>query len=170
MIRRSIILAASLVFAVMLVSCGNDAPAAASGTESDTVSYDDRYGKPDLNERPSGEIDIDLTTMDAALMYGQLYEMAYSPDEYNGKTVKISGPFSYYEDPETKKEYFAVLISDVTACCTQAMEFELDGDYVYPQDYPPLDSQITVVGEFNCYTENYTTYCQLRNAKIVSEY
>ena len=59
-----------------------------------------------------------------------------------------------------------MIVSDATACCSQGIEFVLDGDYKYPDDYPAVDKTITVVGEFNYYKEEYNTYCQLLNAEM----
>ncbi|MDO4864285.1 MAG: hypothetical protein Q4A05_08970 [Ruminococcus sp.] len=116
---------------------------------------------------PDGTFDIDLTTLSASMVYGQVYDMVYNPDDYLGKTVKMSGPFAYYRDEATQKEYFAVLIKDAAACCSQGIEFVLDGEHSYPEDYPALDTEITVVGRFDCYTEGTIPYCQLTNAQIV---
>lgn len=46
------------------------------------------------------------------------------------------------------------------------IEFVLGGDYSYPDDYPAIGTEITVVGKFNYYTEGFTTYCQLLNANM----
>ena len=59
------------------------------------------------------------------------------------------------------------MISDATACCSQGIEFVLDGNYSYPEDYPSIGTEITVVGKFNYYTEDdFYTYCQLLNAEM----
>ena len=57
-----------------------------------------------------------------------------------------------YQDPNTQKYYFACVIADATACCSQGIEFVPDGDYTYPE----LDSSITVSGIFD--TENRLKY------------
>ena len=46
----------------------------------------------------------------------------------------MNGDFAYYEDPETKKQYFACIIADATACCSQGLEFILTGDHTYPNE------------------------------------
>ena len=63
----------------------------------------------------------------------------------------MNGAFAYYEDPETKKQYFACIVADATACCSQGLEFILTGDHTYPNDYPGLSSVITVTGTFETY-------------------
>ena len=116
---------------------------------------------------PNGTFDIDLTKLSAGMVYGQVYNMVYTPEDYIGKTVKMRGPFAYYRDEATENEYFAVLITDATACCSQGIEFVLDGNYTYPDDYPELNSEITVIGRFNSYKEGNVPYCQLTNAQII---
>ncbi len=79
----------------------------------------------------------------------------------------MNGAFAYYEDPETKKQYFACIVADATACCSQGLEFILTGDHTYPNDYPGLSSVITVTGTFETYEENGFKYCRLTDAAIV---
>ena len=54
------------------------------------------------------------------------------------------------------------------ACCAQGIEFVLAGDYAYPQDYPALDTEITVHGIFNTYEDDTGTYVQLKDAVLES--
>lgn len=114
----------------------------------------------------NGEYDVDLTILESSMVYAQCYDMVYNPDVYTGKTVRVKGPFAYYQDEKTNKEYFAVLISDATACCSQGIEFVLEGEHVYPEDYPAESDEITVVGTYNCYEEDGSPYVQLLNAHI----
>ena len=85
-------------------------------------------------------------------------------NDYIGKTVKMNGSFSVYEDEETGKVYFACYIADATACCSQGIEFTLSGEHVYPDDYPEVGSEIVVQGIFETYEENGYLYCQLKDA------
>ena len=111
-------------------------------------------------------IDVDLTKLSSTMVYSEVYNMMASPDNYTGKTVKMNGAFAYYEDPETKKQYFACIIADATACCSQGLEFILTGEHTYPNDYPELYSDITVTGTFETYEENGYNYCRLVNAEF----
>lgn len=108
--------------------------------------------------------DIDLTQMSASMVYGQVYDMVNNGDSYLGQSVKVSGPFSYFQEADGR-EFFAVLVSDATACCAQGIEFVIDG-YSYPDDYPEVGTEITVTGTFNYYKEGYYTYVQLLNAEM----
>ena len=123
-----------------------------------------------------GNVDIDLTQLSSTVVYSEVYNMVTNPDEITGKTVRMSGYFATYHDPGTDKYYFACIIPDATACCSQGIEFILEGDYKYPDDYPVEGQIITVAGIFDTYAEYYqsgdTTYRQvystLRNAVLES--
>ncbi|MBQ4464469.1 MAG: hypothetical protein II916_00690 [Oscillospiraceae bacterium] len=122
----------------------------------------------ELADASNGDIDVDLTILESSMVYAQCYDMVYNSDAYTGKTIRAHGPFAYYQDPETEKEYFAVLISDATACCSQGIEFVLAGEAVFPDDYPETGTEITVTGTYNAYEENGSPYVQLLDATIES--
>lgn len=111
-------------------------------------------------------IDIDLTAGSATVVYSEVYDMMYFPENYVGKTIKMDGMFSYYYDEAMDKYYFACIIMDATACCSQGIEFELTDEYVYPDDYPEDGGDICVVGTFDTYEEDGFTYCVLRDARL----
>ncbi|MBQ9200213.1 MAG: hypothetical protein IJ141_08550 [Lachnospiraceae bacterium] len=112
------------------------------------------------------EIDIDLTTLSSTMVYSEVYNMMTEPDGYMGKTIKMSGPFAVYIDDVKNKTYFACIIQDATACCSQGIEFQLDGDYSYPEDYPEVNDIVTVTGTFSTYEEDGYMYVTLLNAKM----
>ena len=129
---------------------------------SDNIKLPDNNAGNDLSKE---EIDIDLNQLSSSMVYAQVYDMVNNGDNYLGKTVKVKGAFSYFQETDGR-EFFAVLISDATACCSQGIEFVLKGDYSYPDDYPSVGTDITVVGKFDYYKENYYTYCQLLDAEM----
>ncbi len=112
-------------------------------------------------------IDIDLTTLSSTMVYSEVYNMMNVPEDYIGKTVKMEGSFAYYHDEANDQYYFACVISDAAACCAQGMEFVLEGDYTFPEDYPEEGETIRVAGEFDTYYEGQYQYCTLRNASFV---
>ena len=111
-------------------------------------------------------IDMDLSTISGTVVYSQVYDMMMQPETYLGQRIRMKGAFSYYQDPDTQQEYFAVVIADATACCAQGIEFVWEGEHTYPQDYPPLETEITVTGTFDTYEENGYSYLQLTDAEI----
>ena len=120
-----------------------------------------------LTDSKNNKIDIDLTTMGSTMVYSEVYNMTINPDDYIGKTIRASGPFAVFHDDNTGKDYFAVIITDATACCSQGIEFVRTGEHSYPDDYPKVDTQITVTGKFNVYEEDGNKYCQLLDAELI---
>lgn len=116
------------------------------------------------NDRP---VDLDLTAISGTVVYSQVYDMMMQPEAYLGQKIRMRGNFSYYQDPDTGTEYFAAVIADATACCAQGIEFVWKGEHSFPQDYPPLDTEITVTGTFGTYIENGYMYIQLTDADMV---
>ncbi|MCD8196228.1 MAG: hypothetical protein LUE24_03545 [Lachnospiraceae bacterium] len=112
----------------------------------------------------SSDFDIDLTELSSTMVYAEVYNMMYTPDEYLGKSVRMSGTFTVYEGED--RNYYACIIEDATACCSQGIEFVLDGDFSYPDDYPDIDSTITVSGIFDTYYEGQSRYAQLIDAEL----
>lgn len=108
------------------------------------------------------DVDVDLTQLSSTMVYAEVSNMMSSPDEYTGKTVKMSGIFSVYVG-ETQV-YFACIIADATACCSQGIEFILAGNHSYPDDYPDLGTTVTVTGTFQTYEEDGYQYITLVDA------
>lgn len=142
-------------------SLPEDASASSAQTLDDTVT-----------RQPSTPIDVDLTVLSSTIVYGEVYNMMITPEDYVGKTVKMRGAFAIYQTflpdgtPDPDDIYFACVIADATACCVQGIEFLWSGEHVYPDDYPALDSEITVTGEFQTYTEDGFLYCHLIDAEL----
>lgn len=93
------------------------------------------------------KIDVDLTKLNANMVYSAVFDMVENPAEYRGKVIKIRGNYFVSHDPAKDEYHHACVIWDATACCMQGMEFELtDGKY------PPNNSEITLIGKFDVYT------------------
>ena len=112
-------------------------------------------------------IDIDLTTLSSTMVYSEVFNMMADPGSYVGKTVKMDGMFSVFHDDIANVDYFACIVKDATACCSQGIEFVLAGDHVYPDDYPELGTDICVSGVFDMYEDGGYTYVTLRDAKLI---
>ena len=138
-------------------------------------------GHEDTAQKPAAEdaedtavVDIDLTALSGIMVYSEVNSMISFPDNYIGKTVKMQGQFAigyvYNTDgtPDESTARFACVIADATACCAQGLEFALAGEPVYPDEYPELGAEITVVGTFEWYEEDGCRYYRLGNAAFVS--
>ena len=112
-------------------------------------------------------IDLDLTRLSATMVYSEVYNMRYEPEDYYGKTIRIEGLFSSYENPMTGEPYFNCIIPDATACCSQGLQFfPADADTrMYPEDYPKNGETVTVVGTFTKNEENLYM-CALTDATM----
>ena len=111
-------------------------------------------------------VDVDLTVLSSTMVYSEVYDMMYYPENYTGKTVKMKGMYAGYHDENTGKYYHACIIQDATACCAQGIEFEPTDDYRYPDDYPTEGQEVCVTGVFDTYEEGENKYCTLRNARL----
>lgn len=105
-------------------------------------------------------IDIDLTMLNSTMVYAEVYDMMYNPETYYGKVVRMQGTCATYTDPETGFVYYACLIKDATACCSQGVEFTL----ISGENYPEEGSDITVTGTFGSYEEDGYLYVRLENS------
>ncbi len=90
------------------------------------------------------EPDLDLSVMPASISYSQMVNMLKSPEEYVGKTVKVSGVFNYSE----ARGRGVIIVADRTMCCETSIDFARADPAVYPDDYPALYSRITLFGTF----------------------
>ena len=133
-------------------------------------------GHEDTAQKPAAEdaedtaaLDIDLTALSGIMVYSEVNSMISFPDNYIGKTVKMQGQFTIYQATDENgafipdKMFFACMIADATACCAQGLEFALAGEPVYPDEYPELGAEITVVGTFEWYEEDGCRYYRLGN-------
>lgn len=189
--KRLFCLLLAVCMMVFLCSCGKDggkdagndvsssdeeASASAESipapNEQETPDEQQTPEEPEQTQTSADGVDVDLTVLSSTMVYSEVYNMLYNdPAHYLGKTVKARGEFSIYQlvtdgvlqpDPVS----YACIISDAAACCAEGMEFVLEGDYTYPDDYPELGAEITVIGEFQSYEENGMTWYHLVNARL----
>lgn len=139
-------------------------------TQNQETQAPEPSSEPDTDPIPADSadgVDVDLTVLSSTMVYSEVYNMMVSPENYIGKTVKMKGLFAYYHDEATDNYYFACIIQDATACCSQGIEFVPTENYTYPDDYPEVNEEICVVGVFDTYQEGDYTYCTLRNATLL---
>ena len=110
--------------------------------------------------------DVDLTALSSTMVYAEVYNMIFEPAGYVGKTVKMEGMFTRYEDTEGNA-WNSCVIMDATACCSQGLEFVLTDEYVYPDDYPEEGDDITVLGTFDTYKEDGYEFVTIRDAELL---
>lgn len=136
----------------------------AGGQPSDTGKNTQAEESDGRSASSATKVDVDLTVMNSTMVYSEVYNMLTKPDSYKGKSVRMKGSFAVYVGDSMN--YYAVLISDATACCSQGIEFVLtnESELSYPDDYPALGTTVTVSGTFGTYMEGTNMYCRLSNA------
>lgn len=114
---------------------------------------------------------VDLTALSSTMVYAEVFNMTTFPEDYVGKTVKMRGQFStgklYAQDGTDGSMVFACIIQDATSCCAQGIPFDLAGSFSYPEDYPQLGDQITVMGTFEKCTQDGLEFYRLSRAEMV---
>lgn len=131
----------------------DDPPIAGHGAKKEDVE-----NKPDLSKTEG--VDVDLTLLSSTLVYAEVYNMMYYPEDYVGKIIKMKGSFNVYTDTEKGIDYLAVLVADATACCQQGLEFTWEG-HKYLEDYPKMGTEMTVTGEVELYEEDGFMYLRI---------
>lgn len=116
-----------------------------------------------------GDAEVDLTALSSIMVYSEIWNMMKAPENYIGKTIKMRGQFVCAGEQEEGKRYFGCLVADAAQCCSQGLEFVLAGDHVYPDDYPALNSRITVTGTFETYQVKGIEYCRIVDAVLECE-
>ncbi|MBR4767716.1 MAG: hypothetical protein IK088_01945 [Lachnospiraceae bacterium] len=148
--KRFLCVMLAFILALALLGCSGSAGDSGSSAEKD------EYG-----------VDLDLSVLSGNVVYAEVYNMTTAPEKYIGETVKIRGNFSVYIDDSTGAVYYACVIPDATACCSNGIEFTLKDPRKYPDEYPKLGSVITVVGTFGTYYEGANRYCTLTDASLL---
>ena len=147
--KKTICIIFSLLLVFLLCSCGAEKTQPAPAET------------PAQAAAPAPNADLDLTALSSTMVYSEVYNIMSAPDDYIGKTIKMNGSF----ETDENEIYYFCLIKDATACCQQGIEFILDGAQ-YPDDYPALGSDITVLGTFERYYEGDQPYYHLMNAHL----
>ena len=167
------ILLAVLCVVMIFVSCacGDDSsvsaknvPEASANADSETLESKAEASDQTGETSVDGDVDVDLTVLSSTMVYSEVYNMVTTPEDYDGKTVKMQGEFATQKDKYTGKRYFACIIKDATACCAQGLEFVPGDDVKYPDDYLKQGSELTVTGTFHVYSENGFDYYHLTDA------
>lgn len=110
-------------------------------------------------------VDVDLSRLGGAVVYGKVYDMLTNGEKYEGQTVRMSGYLNQIVEKQkgvVVNEFYSCFISDAEGCCSQGIEFVLEEG----GEYPPLGSPVTVEGVWNNYTFYGIRRCRLLNAKL----
>ena len=96
------------------------------------------------------KVDFDFTRMNPTMQMTYTYRLGASPKEFEGKTLRMSGTFLTRVDKEDCKRYFGCLMGNQggCSCCSPGgvLEFLPKDSYVWPTNFPPVESRIMVTG------------------------
>ena len=112
-------------------------------------------------------VDLDLSILSGTVVYAQVYNMMYDPDQYLGKIIRIAGYYNYFDDQAHGVVYHACVVPDATACCAQGIEFVRAGEHAWPEDYPQIGDEILVTGRLEMYEDQGTKYLHLVDAEML---
>ena len=142
-----------------------------SCSKTKTVSIKAEVSQSDLEALSTDnvKIDIDMTKMSVTMIYSQIFNMLIMPEEYENKTIKVSGAFEVYPNEEGEIDCFTLTVMDATACCKEGLDFIWLGDHSYPADYPKQGDEITITGKYKTFeNEDGITRSYLYVSKLES--
>ncbi len=97
-------------------------------------------------------VDIDLTRMNANMVYAEVFNMLIEPEFYEGKSVRMAGKMYIPQQIEGAPRY-ACIVQDATACCSAGLGFSFADES--PLVHIPDDGEfITVRGTYTCQEED----------------
>ena len=122
----------------------------------------------------AGQVDLDLTPLQPNMLYAEVYNMEERPEEYQGKTIRLSGVFQIeeaYDDnfeviPGKKALYCRV--SDAMGCCSIGVEFRPQTGESILTNYPAEETPIVVTGtcEIGSDDTGFITVIRLNEATV----
>ncbi|WP_395151362.1 hypothetical protein [uncultured Allofournierella sp.] len=165
---------AAVLAVALLAGCGSaksSQSSAALATPTPTASpepvpelWNQPSQSPAEQSTPDG-VDVDLVGLSSTVLYGEMFNIMMLPDEYTGKTIRVMGQFTVYDDLAPDRLMFTVMVADALACCQQGMEFVWD-EGVYPEDYPEPGTLVTVTGVYESYQSEYGQSYRLKATQV----
>lgn len=151
------------------VTVTEDGNTDAPGTDGQQIGTDPNTGQPiqsvDVSALGGNGADVDISKLSSTMVYSVVYDMLTHPNEYIGKKIRISGTMSSYHDEETGATYYACMIEDATACCSQGIEFQTTDEFD-SSEYPAEGEPLTVLGTYDLYEDGGYQYCVLKDAVL----
>lgn len=112
----------------------------------------------------AGEV-YDLTGFSDTMLYVEIGHINAVPEEYAGRVIRMTGVFSAH--PARNGMQFVCGALDAAGCCVEPMEFVLEEERLWPDEYPAEGETITVQGTLETYSFHESmTYCRLVGAVI----
>lgn len=90
-----------------------------------------------------------MTALSETIVFGQVFQLVYDPEAYEGSTYKIDGRYEFYTIPNTDEIIYFVVIEDAAGCCPQGLEVR------FPDHITPPDSFENVLLKATAYPEPF---------------
>lgn len=117
---------------------------------------------------PASAADIDLTKMSKTMLFAVVLDIRSRPEHYLGKSVRMSGKFAIIQgvDAQGQPDPDKIFYNCVIPGAQSSLEFGVAGELYYPEDFPDLESTITVEGVYEKYEDNGKVYYRVGQSEI----
>ena len=125
---------------------------------------DEDIREEEIKQESDQTVDLDLTQMSKSMVFATIWQSLMIPQEYEGKSIRLTGTYRTLTDDTSGKKYHFVIIEDEAACCEQGIEFVLkENETVYPGE----GEEITLEGVFEVYSEEgkENLYSRLKDSR-----
>ena len=102
---------------------------------------------------------IDLTTMSSTMAMTQVQNMGNFPEQFVGKTIKMSGVWTR---EKTSEPSYSCMYSDATACCVYGLSVALADSEALPQE----GASVTIEGQFELYKDGKNQKIRIKDAVV----
>ncbi len=154
-------------------------PKKAQGKKQDpqqrTFADASRQDTPDkAEEEVQKNVDLDLTGFSQNMLYAEVCNMGYSPQDYTGKVIKLTGEFAHFQNLDenqqlvSDQDILVCMVTDAMACCATGVEFVPAAGSSFCEPYPEDRSRITVTGvcEITVDESGFLTIIRLHDAQV----
>ena len=117
---------------------------------------------------PACAADIALTKMSKTMLFAVVLDIRSRPEQYLGKSVRMSGKFAIIQgvDAQGQPDPDKIFYNCVIPGAQSSLEFGVAGELYYPEDFPDLESTITVEGVYEKYEDNGKVYYRVGQSEI----
>lgn len=134
--------------------------------ESDNSDNDDDFDSERNSAAAENDIDLDLSVMNDTMMTAAIDNVYNNPNDYIGKTIKMTGQYTSFYDEQSDEDIHQVIVFDESSCCSKGFEFKRADGFVYPDDFPEQDEIITVIGTLKKYRGENWLYLDIGDMEL----
>lgn len=98
-------------------------------------------------------VDVDLAALSPLIRFAEIENISMRPEDYLGKTIKVSGQYMSFHSGETGNYYHFVIIMDEGGCCSQGFQFRVGEEFESPESFIEEMEEIELVGVYQSIEE-----------------